>query len=224
MALQPPQAESPGGSPDDFQDLHAEVERHYSGTVARHGATALGVDWTCVPTQELRFVQLLKLCDFERPFSLNDIGCGYGALLGFLGRRHRGKRVDYLGVDLSAPMIGQARRLWARRRNAAFDIGARSPRTADYSVASGIFNIRFSVPQARWVELVRHSLDQIYATSAKGFAVNFLAALPAGTTGKQELYRTDVKTWAGFCRERYQAKVDVLDAYGMREFTLLVSY
>jgi hypothetical protein len=28
----------------------------------------------------MRFVQLLKLRDFMSPFSLNDLGCGYGAL------------------------------------------------------------------------------------------------------------------------------------------------
>ena len=224
MALRSLPADPPGTPCDDFRDVHALLERHYSGTVARHGPTPLGVDWTCAPTQELRFVQLLKVCDFERPLSLNDVGCGYGALLGFLGRRHRGKSVDYHGVDLSGPMISEARRLCSRRRNAGFEVGHASGRTADYSVASGIFNVKFSLPEARWVEFVRHTLDGMYATSRMGFAVNFLSALPAGAGGKQELYRTEPQGWARFCRERYRAKVDVLRAYGMREFTLLVSY
>jgi SAM-dependent methyltransferase len=223
MALEPT-APSGERSPDDFSDVHALVERHYSGTVARHGATAFGVDWSCIPTQELRFVQLLKLCDFARPFSINDVGCGYGALLGFLGRRHRGKSIDYVGVDLSEEMIGHARRMWAKRRKALFEVAAQSPRAADYSVASGIFNVKLSVAKERWIRFVQHSLDGIHATSSKGFAVNFLASLPQGTRGKAELYRTDAKTWAAFCRERYQAKVEILATYGMREFTLLVSY
>jgi len=223
MALEPT---APAGeqSPDDFSDVQAAVERHYSGTVARHGATALGVDWSCVPTQELRFVQLLKLCDFAQPFSINDVGCGYGALLGFLGRRHRGKSIDYLGVDLSAEMIGHARRMWARRRKASFEIAAQSTRIANYSVASGIFNVKLSIPEARWVRFIQRSLDDIRATSSRGFAVNFLAPLPQGTPGKAELYRTDAKTWAAHCRKRYRAKVEILATYGMREFTLLVSY
>lgn len=211
-------------SPDDFSDVYAVVERHYSGTVARHGATAFGVDWSCVPTQELRFVQLLKLCDFTRPFSINDVGCGYGALVGFLGRRHRGKSVDYLGVDVSEGMIAHARRLWAKRRRAIFEVAAQSTRAADYSVASGIFNVKLSVSEARWIRFIQRSLDEMRATSNKGFAINFLASLPPGTPGKAELYRTDAKTWAADCRERYQAKVEILAAYGMREFTLLISY
>jgi SAM-dependent methyltransferase len=223
VALEPA-APSAGQSPGDFSDVHAVVERHYSGTVARHGATAFGVDWSCVPTQELRFVQLLKLCDFAAPFSLNDVGCGYGALLGFLGRRHRGRSIDYLGVDLSEGMIAHACRMWAKRRHAAFEVAAQSTRVADYSVASGIFNVKLSVPETRWVQFVQRSLDDIHATSRRGFAVNFLAQLPLGIAGKAELYRTDAKSWAAYCRKRYHAKVEVLAAYGMREFTLLVSY
>jgi SAM-dependent methyltransferase len=223
MALEPT-APSGERSPDDFSDVYAVVERHYSGTVARHGATAFGVDWSCVPTQELRFVQLLKLCDFARPFSINDVGCGYGALLGFLGRRHRGTSIDYLGVDLSEQMIAHAHRMWIRHRKASFEVAAQSTRTADYSVASGIFNVKLSVPEARWIRFIERSLDDIHATSNRGFAVNFLASLARGTLGKAELYRTDAKTWATYCRKRYRAKVEVLANYGMREFTLLVSY
>jgi hypothetical protein len=47
--------------------------------IRKFGATPLGVDWTCVSTQQLPFVQLLKLCDTS-PASLNDLGCGYGAI------------------------------------------------------------------------------------------------------------------------------------------------
>ncbi|MGZ5195649.1 MAG: class I SAM-dependent methyltransferase, partial [Ramlibacter sp.] len=92
--------------------MYAGIERYYTAKIARHGATPLGVDWESVPTQELRFVQLLKICDFASLVSLNDIGCGYGALLSLLDQRAPGK-VDYLGLDLSPLMIAEARRLWA---------------------------------------------------------------------------------------------------------------
>jgi hypothetical protein len=86
----------------------AEVRDYYTSKVARHGPTPAGVDWPCARTQELRFAQLLRLCDFSAPFALNDLGCGYGALLAFLGRCHRGKQENYLGMDLSELMIRHA--------------------------------------------------------------------------------------------------------------------
>src|SRR5437867_12824363 len=97
--------------PNELEDLHADIGRYYTKKILRHGPTAAGVDWSCTLTQELRFVQLLKLCDFGTPFSINDVGCGYGALLSFLGRRYRRAKIDYWGVDISLQMIEEARRL-----------------------------------------------------------------------------------------------------------------
>ena len=57
-----------------------EVDRYYSGKLKAHGATARGVDWNSTESQRMRFDQLLKICDRRAPFTLNDYGCGYGAL------------------------------------------------------------------------------------------------------------------------------------------------
>ena len=108
-------------TPGALAGLRHRVGAYYTDRIARHGPTPEGVAWTCGPTQELRFVQLLKVCDFSGPFSLNDLGCGYGALVGFIRRRYRGARVDDLGIDLSEAMVGAAQRLWARQQHAKFE-------------------------------------------------------------------------------------------------------
>lgn len=202
--------------------LRGGIDRYYSGKVARHGATPEGVDWTCEPTQQLRFVQLLRVCDFAAPFSLNDLGCGWGALLGFLRKRHRATRVDYLGIDLSAAMIDSARNAWPARKHVDFVAGHGCPRVADYSVASGLFNVRIEQPLELWERFVAETLRDLAAHSRRGFAANFLAVLPAGVAGKPELYRTRPEPWIDFCRRELGAGAQLLDAYGMREFTLLV--
>ncbi|TAM47792.1 MAG: class I SAM-dependent methyltransferase [Burkholderiaceae bacterium] len=221
MATQPVSEPAPA-----FADLHAAIARYYTETVQTHGATPHGVDWRCVPTQELRFVQLLKLCDFSAPFSLNDLGCGYGALLAYLARRHGATPVDYLGVDLSAAMISAARRHWGGKRNpgrhAEFAVGHASARSADYSVASGIFNIKLDPSAARWRRFVAATLEQLHASSRHGFAVNFMAPLPRGVTGSAGLYRTPAGVWRRWCEQHLGATVEVVKGYGMREYTLLV--
>ncbi|MGN8544218.1 class I SAM-dependent methyltransferase [Bradyrhizobium sp. 13971] len=109
-----------------FSGLYADVEfllQRAGRQIRRHPAR---VDWSCQATQDLRFVQLLKLCDFSAPFSLNDIGCGYGALCAYLARRHPQAEIDYLGIDLSRAMISRARRRFSApgRR---FKVGKGSP-------------------------------------------------------------------------------------------------
>ena len=35
-----------------FAGLYLDIEQYYTQKVKTHGATPLGVDWPCVPTQE----------------------------------------------------------------------------------------------------------------------------------------------------------------------------
>ena len=137
------------------------------------------MDWSSAATQQLRFLQLLRLCDFSAPFSLNDFGCGYGSLLDWLRERHPQASVDYLGIDVSRKMVEAARRLWAGTPHAAFRTARRSPRQADYSVASGVFNVKLDAPREDWEAVVRATLADLAATSRRGFAVNFLGPEPA---------------------------------------------
>lgn len=203
--------------------LRGRIRSYYDAKIERHGPTPAGVDWSCAPTQQLRFVQLLRLCDFSAPFSLDDLGCGYGALLGFMGKRHPRARIDYLGIDLSPSMIREAQQLWQRKRHTAFCVGERSPRLADYAVASGIFNVRIDEPLHLWESFIEETLSGMAAGTQRGFAVNFLALLPQGMEGKPELYRTCPDRWRPLC-EKLGCRVDLLDRYGMREFTLIARH
>ncbi|NDV88761.1 methyltransferase domain-containing protein [Aurantimonas aggregata] len=221
----PPHAGPGAGGEDAFADLRETVDAYYSRRLARFGPTPLGVDWSCVPTQEMRFVQLLKLCDLStsKKLVLNDLGCGYGALLAYLGWRHPDIALDYLGVDLSAAMIAQAKRLWRGQPAIAFATGGDCPRVADYSFASGIFNVALDAPRDRWEAYVASVLDNLRATSRIGFAVNFVAARPASAEAKPGLYSTSPERWTTYCETELQARVALVTGYGMREFTLLVT-
>lgn len=211
-------------TPATLTGVHAEISDYYTAKVRKFGATPLGVDWTCVPTQEMRFVKLLKVCDFSAPvslndMSLNDLGCGYGALLTYLDNHHAGRTIDYLGIDLSQAMVQRARRLWRDRASVSFVRGHASPRVADYAVASGIFNVQREQPRDVWETFVATTLDQLRATSRLGFAVNFVEA-NAGT--RPGVYATDPDRWSRYCADHLGAATEVIDGYGLREFTLLV--
>jgi SAM-dependent methyltransferase len=208
---------------NDLGSLYADVEAYYSACVARHGATPLGVDWSCQATQMLRFVQLLKICDFSTPFSLNDIGCGYGALAAFLAMRYPKSRIDYLGVDLSRAMISRARRRFSGP-DRRFIVRKASPRIADYSVASGIMNVNCGHSRATWEGFIGTILRQMRCTSRRGFSVNFVVDERQGSDEPlpHNLYRTDPQPWIRFCERELGCSVETIGDYGMKEFTLLV--
>jgi SAM-dependent methyltransferase len=204
--------------------LYAGIDRYYSHKVKLHGPTPAGVDWPCLPTQELRFAQLLRVGSLQAAFSLNDIGCGYGALLAFLAKRHKqAAGIDYLGVDLSAAMVEQARSLWSKRPLTAFIAGNASPRVADYSIASGIFNVKLNQPRALWEAFIARTLADMHSSSRAGFAVNFLAPLAEGEADPPELYRAAPEQWQRHCEQVLGASVEIVQAYGLPdEYTLLV--
>lgn len=217
----PATGEAPHASPR-FAGLRSDIERYYTGKIGLYGPSPLGVDWSCAPTQKLRFIQVLKVCNFDSPFSLADLGCGYGALLGFLAERFHDKPVSYKGVDLSPAMIVQARRLWAKRPDTEFSVGNELSGLSDYMVASGIFNVKLHQPELQWTRFIQATLAHMHAHSRRGFAVNFLAPLTDTEKTHPELYRAEPELWCDFCERALGSEVTLLTGYGMREYTLLV--
>ncbi len=201
--------------------LPDRVREHYAGTFASFGATPRGVDWPDALTQELRFVHLLRGCDLSRPVSLNDFGCGYGALASFLARRHPAAAIDYRGYDAIPEMIAHARQAH-RAPGRRFDVATRCLAAADYTVASGVFNVKLDADRGDWEHYVEATLRMIAAASRQGFAVNFLGPPHPASPPVPGLYRTEPARWADFCAA-LGARVETFADYGLREFTLYVA-
>lgn len=209
----------PGGPPDPL----AAVARYYGERLRRFGATAPGVDWPNRPNQELRFIPLLKVCDFAQPCSLNDVGCGYGALRALLSRRQRGARIDYVGTDVSLAMVAAARRRWRHRADCRFEQADGAVRVADWSLASGLFNVKLDCPLPDWEALVARTLANLQRHSRRGYAVNFVLPPAPGQASPAQLYRPPPERWlAHLARHQPGCQVTLLRGYGLPEFTLLV--
>lgn len=196
------------------------VAEYYSEKLAKFGATPLGVDWNSADSQRLRFAQLSLLLPQSRPFSINDLGCGYGALLEFLAER--GCDVDYRGFDVSPDMIRAASERHRERRQAAFFQGARPASPADYSVASGIFNVRSGFTDAEWTDYVDATLDELNRGSRCGFAFNCLTLYSDPERRRPDLYYADPCRFFDQCMRRFGPWVSLLHDYGLYEFTIIV--
>lgn len=209
----------------DFTALHGAVAEYYGQKLRRHGATPAGTDWLSAVGQDLRLALLLRICDMTKPFSLNDLGCGYGALLDYLLSRHPRLQVDYLGIDVSPDMVSCAARRFRRHLapqtiKARFTTGCAAPRMADYAVASGIFNVVPPVGRSSWDDLVAQTLSGLHSSTRHGFAVNFMGPVP-GQPEEPGLYRTLPAPWAAYCEEELGASVTVINGYALNEFTIL---
>jgi SAM-dependent methyltransferase len=199
--------------------LYLKICDYYTEKILKHGPTPAGVDWLSSCQQEIRFDQLTKICPKSPGFSVNDLGCGYGALLEYFRKCRLDAPIDYLGIDISPAMIREARRTAGSHSPSTFVVGLKSPRKADYSIASGIFNGKFGCTRPRWEREIRKVMESLRETSIIGFAVNFKdRRLNPGHLG---LYTTLPEKWIGVCEGDLGCSIEVLSDYGLEEFTLL---
>jgi len=206
-------------STSDIEGPRKTARAYYTERLRRHGASPRGVDWPSAASQYLRFAQLLKVCDLSQAVSINDFGCGYGALLEYFAFRVIEAPIRYTGIDVSTEMVAAAQAKWSQRAATAFVVAAACPGAADYSVASGVFNVKLDWPGEAWEVYVESILRDLRANSRLGFSVNFM--LPLDRPSDPRLYRTDPGRWIGFLRDELGASAELISDYGLNEFTLL---
>jgi SAM-dependent methyltransferase len=196
------------------------VRRYYSEKIAQHGPTAKGVDWRDEASQELRFEQLLKVVDLGRPFTINDFGCGYGALASYLEQRDADFR--YAGFDISEEQLAQARELVGDSERCRFVATEEELEPADYTVASGIFNVRLDASVEEWERHAQETLARLDALSERGFAFNMLTSYSDPELMRDDLWYADPRAIFDHCKRSYSRWVALLHDYGLYEFTILV--
>ena len=193
---------------------------YYTGKLREHGPTHRGVDWNSVESQELRFEQLLRVCEGEPRVAVNDYGCGYGALVDYLVAA--GRPFEYGGYDVSAEMIEAARTAHAGVAGCAFtSVRADLARRA-FTIASGIFNVKFEASRDDWWRYVSGVLDDIAAASIQGFAFNLLTAYSDPDRRRDDLFYAEPEAVLRHCVARFSRRVALSHDYPLHEFTVLV--
>jgi cyclopropane fatty-acyl-phospholipid synthase-like methyltransferase len=204
----------------DKDTLLSEVAAYYTEKLAQHGQSPRGVDWNGEEGQTLRFEQLCKIVNASNQFSINDLGCGYGALYDFLTNRY--EEFSYSGVDVSKSMIRAAEQRCKDKSQVRFVISNEPDQVADYGVASGIFNVRLGRSDEEWRSYLEATLDLLDRTSRIGFAFNCLTSYSDEDKMRDYLYYADPCILFDLCKRRYSRQVALLHDYGLYEFTILV--
>ena len=206
--------------PEGHGDFFASLARYFDRTLDEHGASPRGVDWNSGESQTLRFEQLLRVRRDGGAFSLNDYGCGYGALAGFL--HDRGLDVDYRGFDVSERMVEEARRVHGGSSGVAFVTAASELEPADVTVASGVFNLRLDVGDDAWRAYILDTLGELDRLGTRGFAFNMLTSYSDADRMRPDLFYGDPAFFFDHCKRAFSRNVALLHDYDLYEFTILV--
>lgn len=201
-------------------EVLASVAQYYGDKLRQFGAQPRGVDWNGEAGQFARFAQLCKVIDSSGPFSIADVGCGYGALYGYLASQ--ASDFSYVGVDIAPTMIEAARAAYPSAGNATFVEGTLPPETVDFAVASGIFNVKLEADDNAWQAYIRQTLDQLDQVSRRGFAFNCLTSYSDEDRKRADLHYADPCELFDLCKRTYARNVALLHDYDLYEFTIIV--
>ena len=148
-----------------------------------------------------------------------DYGCGYGALAQRLIAG--AKPFRYVGFDVCTPMVEQAR-VDVRDPRCAFTDRENDLPVSDYTVASGIFNVRLEAAEAEWKAHILKTLERLAAHSSRGFAFNMLTLYADREKLRDYLHYADPGEYFRVCKERWSRNVALLHDYELYEFTIVV--
>ncbi len=196
------------------------VEQYYSQKISEHGATSQGVDWNGRESQFLRFEQLSKVIASKSDFSVLDFGCGYGSFIEFLNENEY-HDYNYLGYDISAEMIKEANAAYSEE-NIKFTESLDAIGTVDYTIASGIFNVKLETGDDDWKLYIEDTLRKIDEVSSKGFSFNILTSFSDEEYKKDYLFYAEPMYYFNLCKDSFSRNVALLHDYNLYEFTIIV--
>jgi SAM-dependent methyltransferase len=211
--------------PPVVRETLARLAGTYTETIRRAGIRPEAVLWQNRNSQAMRFRKLLLVLgkDALRPgLTINDLGCGYGALFDHIRRKPFLKGGRYVGYDLSPEMVEAARDQHRADPRATFVCAAEATEEADYSFASGTFGLMLEESYPAWEAYVRDCLRRLAAKSRRGMAFNLLDR--RGPDFRDTLYYGDPAEYLAFCREELGARATVLDTYTPYDFTILCRF
>lgn len=155
--------------------LYKRLGRYYDRFSKHYGGDYRALCWTSAESQKRRF-DVIEAFLSDR-VSINDVGCGHGDLLVYLAEE-KGKTIThYWGYDLSRRVLNNVpEHIQSRKEVSFYHIsGPQLLHTADYSIASGIFNTNFRLSLRSWhLTSFEEVLSGMWAKSAQGIIFNIL--------------------------------------------------
>ena len=197
-----------------------ETIRFFTEKLAKHGTTAKGIDFNSIEAMHTRYEQVLRAIKVRHGFSLNDFGCGFGAIIDYM-QDHGFSDFDYTGYDVTDTMIDAARMRHAdpQHRFVVGDHDAMTP--ADYTLAQGVFNMKLATPVTEWADHVHRCLTAMYAVSGIAMSANFLTSYSDADLMRDDLYYPDPGEMFAFAKT-LSRNVALLHDYDLYDFTLII--
>jgi SAM-dependent methyltransferase len=197
----------------------SKIEKLYSDNFKEFGYDAKSVGWGTKEKQYLRFSKLMQVVvDKNTKFTINELGCGYGELIKFL-QSYKFNFNKYYGYDISQEMLAGFK-AYIPDNNYELFLSPLIKTHADYTIASGIFNVKFNSDDLLWENHIKNTLQNMFEMSKIGMAFNLLTTYV--DFRRENLYYADPVFYFDFCKKHFSRKVNLIHDYDLFEWTIHV--
>jgi len=196
-----------------------KIEQLYSENIEKYGIDSRSVGWNSPGSQEMRFSKLMSVVeDKTKSFTLNELGCGYGELYKFCETNAYNLTL-FNGYDISEKMLDAAK-TYLSGTNSVFYNSPKIITCADYTITSGIFNVKFDTEANSWEDYIKETITNMFENSKKGISFNLLTKYVDFEA--KDLYYADPCYFFEFCKKSLSRSVNLLHDYQLFEWTIVV--
>ncbi len=202
------------------QKVIEQIGQLYTDNLKQHGIDSKSVGWPNADDHLLRFDKLLSNVNLSDIESFNDLGSGYGAILDYLSSREKILKT-YFAYDISQEMLDAMPTDKYPKTEIQKFLEPYLRTVADFSVASGIFNVRFSESDELWHQHILKTLHNLNDHSKKGFSFNLLSTYV--DFKNDHLCYGDPLFFFDYCKKNFSRYVNLYHDYPLWEWTIVVT-
>ncbi len=198
------------------------VARIFDQAIKTYGPKHKAVAWKDEEMQQRRFqmfVGLVSGANGKNGFTINDLGCGYGALFEALKDLPGLKDGRYFGYDISGEMVRTAQKRIQDAR-ATFIQSHYATEEADYSFVSGTYNMKMGQGDNIWRDYVEENLMLLWEKTRTGLGFNMLSV--HNPDREKTLYYANPEHFYKFCHDNMSNQIRLINRLEPKEFVILV--
>lgn len=198
----------------------SKIEKLYSENFEKFGIDSKSVGWNSPESQQLRFEKLMSVVSdpLHKEFSVNELGCGYGELFKYCEINNY-KLNRFNGYDISEKML-EAAKTYINSDKAEYYKESKIVTKADYTITSGIFNVKFEEHKHNWENHIKDTLKNMFENSNIGISFNLLTKYVDFEA--ENLYYADPLYYFDFCKKELSRYVNLIHDYKLYEWTIVV--
>jgi len=198
------------------------VENTFTRSVLKYGSKPKSVAWRNKERQFRRFnifSGLFSLVSRENSFTINDLGCGYGAMFEAYKNLPEFLNGRYFGYDISVAMLDEAKRQIHDTR-AYWIHSHQATEEADFSFVSGTYNMSMNADPFLWQDYIESNLCHLWSKTRIALAFNMLSI--HSPVRHKTLYYADPKHFVSFCSDSMDGSVRQIDLLAPEEFIIFI--